>query len=147
MKLRMNGMTFNASSWLQMIFQIIWKHQNPPDCSKAKFLIIEAFKSGMWLDDGSCMFDLTTHSHYICQASQCCDRCWLAVKLVSSFDKANSSYGGHFTSLYVLLDLAIMQTHGNAPWKALTPNIRCVSALTNTETKRTISYYQYFTPI
>ena len=80
------------TAWLLMIFQIIWKHQNPPDCSKAKFLITSAYRSGMWSDDVSCMLDLPAYSHYICQAIQWCDRRWLTLELVSSFDKNNPYY-------------------------------------------------------
>ena len=62
------------SKWLSsnrwtglMIFQIIWKHQNPPDCSKVKFLIIGTYKSGTWLDDGYHMWDCTTKLLFIRQ--------------------------------------------------------------------------------
>ena len=96
-----------------MIFQIIWKHQNPPDCSKAKFLIMSAYRSGMWSDDVSCMFDLPAYSHYICQAIQWCDRRWLTLKLVSSFDKNNPYYAHGWLILHFVSYFSEIRIHQN----------------------------------
>ena len=98
------------TAWLLMIFQIIWKHQNPPDCSKVKFLIIGTWKSGMWLDDGYYLFNCTTkllihtsrEAYSRNENALGCDRCWLEVWLVTSFDKNNPYYEHGWLMLHIV---------------------------------------------
>ena len=107
---------------LLIILQIIWKHQNPPDCSKAKFLIVSPFNSGMWLDDDNCMFisqlrDFCTLVVYL--LSRCIDLFCNVTAVESQFDwflsqlKDNPYYDHGWLILHFVLHFTTISIHPN----------------------------------